>query len=57
MGVGRVIAEARVTRATFYRHFPGEKDLVTAYLQAEDQRIRARVDHGVRHAGSAQQAI
>lgn len=57
VGVDRVIAEAQVTRATFHRHFPGKEDLVTAYPQAEDQRIRARVEHGVRHAGSPRQAM
>jgi AcrR family transcriptional regulator len=35
-----VIAEAGVTRATFYRHFPGKEDLVLAYLQAEDSALR-----------------
>ncbi|GAA0566650.1 TetR family transcriptional regulator [Paractinoplanes ferrugineus] len=41
--VDRIIAEAKVTRATFYRHFPGKEDLVLAYLQAADQAIRAQV--------------
>ncbi|CAN5284228.1 TetR family transcriptional regulator [soil metagenome] len=40
VGVDRVIAEAGVTRATFYRHFPGKEDLVLAYLQAEDSALR-----------------
>jgi AcrR family transcriptional regulator len=42
VGVDRVIAEAGVTRATFYRHFPGKEDLVQAYLEAEDQSLRAQ---------------
>lgn len=42
VGVDRVIAEAGVTRATFYRHFPGKEDLVIAYLQAEDAALRAQ---------------
>ncbi|MGK5683665.1 TetR/AcrR family transcriptional regulator [Actinoplanes sp. URMC 104] len=33
VGVDRIIAEAQVTRATFYRHFPGKEDLVLAYLR------------------------
>jgi AcrR family transcriptional regulator len=41
VGVDRVIAEAGVTRATFYRHFPGKEDLVLAYLQAEDAALRS----------------
>ncbi|GAA4995532.1 TetR family transcriptional regulator [Actinopolymorpha pittospori] len=43
VGVDRIIAEAKVTRATFYRHFPGKEDLVLAYLQAADQAIRDQV--------------
>lgn len=42
VGVDRVIAEAGVTRATFYRHFPGKEDLVLAYLDAEDAALRAQ---------------
>ncbi|MGQ4615696.1 TetR family transcriptional regulator [Nocardia sp. R7R-8] len=41
VGVDRVIAEADVARGTFYRHFAGKDDLVCAYLEATDQRIRA----------------
>lgn len=40
VGVDRVILEAGVTRATFYRHFPGKEHLVLAYLQAEDGALR-----------------
>ncbi|MCU1410735.1 MAG: TetR family transcriptional regulator [Rhodoglobus sp.] len=42
VGVDRVILEAGVTRATFYRHFPGKEDLVLAYLQAEDDSLRGQ---------------
>jgi AcrR family transcriptional regulator len=42
VGVDRVVAEAGVTRATFYRHFPGKEDLVLAYLQAEDDALRGQ---------------
>lgn len=31
-GIDRVIAGAGVTKATFYRHFPGKDDLVRAFL-------------------------
>ncbi|MGI5236751.1 TetR/AcrR family transcriptional regulator [Dactylosporangium sp. CA-139066] len=47
VGVDRIIAEAKVTRATFYRHFPGKEDLVLAYLRAADQAIRGQVDAAV----------
>lgn len=40
VGIDRVLAEAGVTRATMYRHFPGKEALVTAYLDQEDATIR-----------------
>lgn len=40
VGVDRVLAEAGVTRATMYRHFPGKEALVTAYLELEDATIK-----------------
>jgi AcrR family transcriptional regulator len=42
VGVDRIISEAAVTRATFYRHFPGKEDLVLAYLQGADAAIRGQ---------------
>jgi len=47
VGVDRIVAEAKVTRATFYRHFPGKEDLVLAYLQAADQAIRGPIESAV----------
>ncbi|WP_129306105.1 TetR/AcrR family transcriptional regulator [Streptomyces sp. L2] len=43
VGVDRIIEEAKVTRATLYRHFSGKEDLVLAYLQQADQGIRAQL--------------
>lgn len=43
VGVDRIIAEARVTRATLYRHFTGKEELVLAYLAQADQAIREQV--------------
>ena len=31
----RLIAEAGVSKVTFYRHFPTKDDLITAYLQQQ----------------------
>lgn len=42
VGVDRIVAEARVTRATLYRHFAGKEALIEAYLEREDAGIRAR---------------
>ncbi|GAA1559829.1 helix-turn-helix domain-containing protein [Kribbella lupini] len=41
VGVDRLVAEAKVTRATFYRHFPSKEDLVLAYLREVHQMDRA----------------
>lgn len=41
VGVDRIVEQAGVTRATFYRHFPGKEDLVQAYLELEDAQLRA----------------
>jgi AcrR family transcriptional regulator len=37
-GVDRVIAEAGVTKVTFYRHFPSKNDLVQAFLAFRHER-------------------
>jgi AcrR family transcriptional regulator len=37
VGIDRIVAEAQVTRATIYRHFPGKEDLVLAYLDQVDR--------------------
>jgi AcrR family transcriptional regulator len=44
VGVDRIIAEAKVTRATLYRHFPGKDDLIVSYLREADQAIRGPID-------------
>jgi AcrR family transcriptional regulator len=42
--VDRLVTEAGVTRATFYRHFPAKEDLVVAYLKAADAELRAALE-------------
>jgi AcrR family transcriptional regulator len=44
VGIDRIVAEAKVTRATLYRHFPSKDHLVVAYLNAADEAIRAQVE-------------
>lgn len=44
VGIDRIVAEASVTRATLYRHFPSKDDLVVAYLTAADELIRTQID-------------
>jgi len=41
VGVDRIIEAAGVTRATMYKQFDGKEGLVLAYLQGEDQGLRA----------------
>ncbi len=40
IGVQRVVEEAHVTLATFYRHFPSKEDLVVACLHLADEGAR-----------------
>jgi AcrR family transcriptional regulator len=44
VGIDRIVAEAKVTRATLYRHFPSKDDLVVAYLRGVHEMERAAVD-------------
>ncbi|MGW0779913.1 TetR/AcrR family transcriptional regulator [Streptomyces sp. NPDC002913] len=43
VGIDRITAEAKVTRATLYRHFTGKEELVLAYLDQADQGIRGQI--------------
>ncbi|MGK5442748.1 TetR/AcrR family transcriptional regulator [Micromonospora sp. URMC 105] len=43
VGVDRLVSEAKVTRATFYRHFPAKEDLIVAYLRSRSAEIRGAV--------------
>jgi AcrR family transcriptional regulator len=43
VSVDWILAEAGVTRVTFYRHFPSKEDLVETYLRERAERGRATV--------------
>jgi AcrR family transcriptional regulator len=43
VGVDRIVADSRVTLATFYRHFPGKEDLAVAYLRGVHDAIAAGI--------------
>ncbi|MFB6724967.1 TetR/AcrR family transcriptional regulator [Kribbella sp. NPDC056345] len=47
VGIDRIVAEAKVTRATLYRHFPSKEELVVAYLQAVHQMDRNQIEAAV----------
>jgi AcrR family transcriptional regulator len=57
VGIDRIIAAARVTRATLYRHFPSKDDLVVAYLTEADEAIRAQVNAARSENSSAVDAL
>ncbi|MFD6330596.1 TetR/AcrR family transcriptional regulator [Streptomyces niveus] len=44
VGVDRLVAESKVTNATFYRHFRSKDDLAVAYIGSVDQAIRTQLD-------------
>ena len=37
-GIDRIIKQAKVTKVTFYRHFPSKNDLIIAFLEYRHQR-------------------
>jgi AcrR family transcriptional regulator len=57
VGVERILAEAAVTRATFYRHFPSKEELVLAYLRGVDAQTRAGVQAAVESTSSVGEAL
>jgi AcrR family transcriptional regulator len=57
ISVDEIVVEAEVSRATFYRYFPGKEDLVLAYLADEDQKIRDRVAAGAHRAAEPRELL
>lgn len=52
-GIDRVIAEAGVTKVTFYRHFPSKNDLILAYLNLRHAQWMAWFNAALaRHGGA-----
>lgn len=43
VGIDRIIAEADVAKATFYKHFPSKDELVVAYVEEQDRLGREAV--------------
>lgn len=44
VGVDRIIAEAGVAKATFYKYFPAKDELVRAYVQHQSRQGMAAID-------------
>lgn len=57
VGIDRIVAEAKVTRATLYRHFASKDDLVVAYLQTVAQMDRDQVEQALGSGIPADQAL
>ena len=57
VGVERILSEAKVTRATLYRHFAGKQGLVIAHLQLEDDTIRGYFEAGATQATSPRHMV
>lgn len=49
VGVDRIIAEASVTKATFYKYYRSKELLIVAYLQLRDRYVRDIVDEILRN--------
>ena len=54
-GIDRVIAEAGVTKVTFYRHFPSKNALISAFLEYRHQRWMAWFKEALQRHRSARQ--
>lgn len=51
-GIDRVIAEAGVTKTTFYRHFPSKNDLIRAFLEYRHRRWMGWFNEALRRHGA-----
>lgn len=51
-GIDRVIAEAGVSKATFYRHFPSKNALIRAFLNYRHERWLSWFKQALQHQGA-----
>lgn len=56
-GIDRVIAEAGVTKVTFYRHFPSKNDLILAYLNLRHERWMGWFTEALQRHGGATKGV
>jgi AcrR family transcriptional regulator len=57
VGVDRLISEASVTKATFYKHYGSKDNLILAYVRTQHEHVQERFEHLVTDAGGAQQGV
>ena len=57
VGVDRLISEASVTKATFYKHYGSKDNLILAYIRAQDDRVQAAFERLVADAATPTDAV
>ncbi|WP_267419986.1 MULTISPECIES: TetR/AcrR family transcriptional regulator [unclassified Curtobacterium] len=57
VGVDRLISEASVTKATFYKHYGSKDNLILAYVHTQHDRVQQAFDALVADAGTASDAV
>ncbi|OIH97381.1 TetR family transcriptional regulator [Curtobacterium sp. MCBA15_001] len=57
VGVDRLISEASVTKATFYKHYGSKDNLILAYVNAQHERVQQRFEQVVGGAADPQAAV
>jgi AcrR family transcriptional regulator len=56
-GIDRIIKQAKVTKVTFYRHFPSKNDLIIAFLGYRHQRWMNWFTESVKRHGNTVDAL
>ncbi len=56
-GIDRIIKESKVTKVTFYRHFPSKNDLIIAFLNYRHQRWMTWFTDTLKRHGNSLEAL
>lgn len=57
VGVDRLIAESRVTKATFYKHYGSKNRLIAAYIGYRHRRVAERIAAAIGESRDAEAAL